>query len=355
MKKRAMHNVIKAAAAGMIAIGATTLSAQSVSNNVVITEQTAEALLAKPTAVAMPLSDNLTPQQRNALWGFDFNPLKPGVYRIRSKNSTNCVRMITRTEKLEQAYLALAFCNAYPNEWTEDAFVLIPHRAGGYTIRTYNAPASNQGMHQHGRIAECATIARGVVFGPARIDVRGCNFPDGVTDWVRVGQTDQQFLIYRAPGGGYEIKGRSNDEQNFECWAPRGGNTGDGTDIIRWPCTGGTDQQFTIEWVKEVGYEEGPTLNAMNWFRGADGYRRMVAADGVDLPQGNLTEFETIADNGAYCMQACFGNRECRAWTWTGQVGLKGKPYCQLKSQISVPVNKGPEMLGRIFSGVIRP
>lgn len=306
-----------------------------------------------PTAMAQPLSDNLTPQQRNALWGF--LPLKPGMYRIRPKLGGLCASMSQFNDKLEQSHLVLGDCSAYPRGSSIDVFALIPHPTGGYTIRTNAAPNMNQGMSQYRGILHCATIARGVVFGPARIDVRGCNFADGVSDWTRVGIMDQQFLLQPVTGGAYAIKGRSNDEQDFECWAPRGGNTGMGADLIRWSCTGGADQQFQLEWVAEIDTSEAPTLNAQNWIWTPDGYRRTVAADGVDIPQGDLTSFETIADNGAYCMLACSRERQCRAWTWKAALGLKNKPSCTLKSQISVPVNGGPDALGRMFSGIVRP
>lgn len=355
-----------AVALGAMAFGVYVLSAQDNVGQVVYTHEQGQVVqvaqpvatpvaqpvavpVQSPTAMAQPLSDNLTPQQRNALWGQ--HPLKPGFYRIRPSVGGLCARMSLFNEQLEQSHLVLGDCSASLNRNSKDVFALIPHPAGGYTIRT----EANQAMSGYDGIRECATIARGVVFGPARIDMHGCNFADGVSDWTRVGTMDQQFLLNPAPGGNYTIQGRSNDEQNFECWGLRGGNTGVGADFIRWPCTGVEDQKFRFEWVREIIATEVQTLNAQNWFWAPDGYRRNVAADGVDIPQGDLTSFETIADNGAYCMLACSRERQCRAWTWKAAIGLKNKPTCSLKSQINVPANGGPDALGKLFSGIVRP
>lgn len=364
-------NMAKVLCAGVLASSALALAAQdSSTDQIVYTHERGEVVqvaqpnatpvaqpvavpLQAPTAMAQPLNDNLTPQQRNALWGF--HPLKPGYYRIRPSVGGLCASMSQFNEKLEQSHLVLGDCSAYPNQNSKDVFALIPHPAGGYTIRTNAAPNMNQGMSQYQGIIHCTTIARGVVFGPARIDVRGCDFADGVNNWTRVGVMDQQFLLKSGAGGHYIVQGRSNDEQNFECWGLRGGNTGKGADFIRWPCTGVEDQQFRFEWIGEIVSIEAQTLNAQNWFWAPDGYRRTVAADGVDIPQGNLTSFETIADNGAYCMLACSRERQCRAWTWKAAIGLKNKPTCSLKSQISVPVNGGHDTLGKMFSGIVRP
>jgi hypothetical protein len=94
-----------------------------------------------------------------------------------------------------------------------------------------------------GAIPECATVARGVVFGPASIDLHTC---EGVT-----GAADQRFRLVQAGTGWWEVH-----TPNGQCWDLQDQSRLVWANVIQWACNGQRNQHFAIN-VLPVPYDPG--------------------------------------------------------------------------------------------------
>ncbi len=285
--------------------------------------------------------------QRTALLG-QVGP-RPGVYRLKPLHSGYCLGVTNAVAWPEKEHITQKECQGIATN-----FWVIPHPAGGYTIRTDEPIPQSTRAFTPDQKPYCATVARGVFFGAPRIDLYDCGLPAGAGDWAFAGLDDQRFDLKPVGPNNYEIRpvGNSND-----CWAVRDASRGYLVDILRWNCHGGAEQHFNFEPVKPLPADiESSALQKSGWFPSPDGPRRRAAANGVNIPGGDYASFETIADGGDYCMKRCHELAQCKAWTWTA-AGYAGNatPMCFWKSSVGQPVNKGRAFFNKIFSGVIRP
>lgn len=293
---------------------------------------------------------SLTDAQWQSLYG-PKGP-RPGVYKLKPLHSGKCVVVDNRVGLTEIDYLAQLEC-AKVRESMSDFFV-IPHPAGGFTVRTRAYVRRDRRVAGPGQIVYCATVARGVVFGPARIDLHPCELPVGAGDWLYAGVDDQRFNIVPVGPSNYEIRPIANPDN---CWALRNGSRDSLTDLLRWSCTGGSDQHFNFQWSSPIAAtDEVSTLQTTGWHLTPDGHRRLVKANGVELQGPSSSYFETIADDGDYCMKRCAELTECKGWTWSAAgFGGQTKPMCHWKTSLGTPINHGPSALGKVMSGIIRP
>ncbi|WP_147291698.1 PAN domain-containing protein [Sphingorhabdus pulchriflava] len=299
--------------------------------------------------IAEPVSGNLSLQQRRDLYA-PRGP-RPGLYKIRALHSGKCIGHHAALG-LENSYLLHSDC-----AWSTLSWFVLPHPDGGYTVRTnMDHLITESRANVPGQIGNCATVARGVVFGPARIDLKGCDLPTGAGDWSVAGTDDQRFMILPVGQDTYEFKTLTGGGDNGDCWSVRGASR-DKADLIRWGCNSGSDQRFMLEWQGPVtpGFETG-LLARTRWAVSPDGPRRLSPANGVDLQGVSYSSFETIADNGDYCMKRCAELANCKAWTWSAAgYGGNSKPICQWKNGGFTPINRGKSAMGKLFSGIIRP
>ncbi len=319
-------------------------------------DEIGQAVYQDGPGIATPVKGDITLDQRKAL--YPPRGPRPGVYRMRALHSGGCLIWYDPGHGakgpiwLNQYNCAVIDASpASASNYFE--FNFVPHPAGGYTIRSQVAA---QGGREPvpGQVSNCLTVAPGVVFGPARMEIRGCEIPNG-QGWEHAGGDGQRFLVLKMTSDAWEIRLFNGNPESPDCVAARGGG-GLGTDYIKWGCNGNADQRFMLQWVKPIPADvETATLARSKWFSFADGHYRLSPANGVDLTGANYSSFETINDNGEYCMRRCAELADCKAWTWTGP-GYIGNdpPKCYWKHAAGNPVNRGPRALGKLFSGIVR-
>jgi len=306
--------------------------------------------------IAQPLKGGITAEQRKAL--YPPRGPRPGIYRMRALHSGLCVVAwepndgFDRQARLAQFDCAALDASANPQRFYE--FVMLPHPSGGYTVRSQLAVNGGRAAVP-GQISNCLTVAPGAVFGPARIELRGCEVPGG-TGWDQAGGEGQRFDVLQMAADAWEIRPVGASAENPDCIAVRGASRESRADYVKWGCNGNADQRLMVEWVRPIPADlERAALARSKWHPFADGHYRLSPANGVDLTGASYTSFETIDDNGDYCMRRCAELAECKAWTWTGP-GYVGNdpPKCYWKHGAGNPVNRGPRSLGKLYSGIVR-
>ena len=303
--------------------------------------------------VAQPSYAGLTPAQNRAL-AMPKGP-RPGIYTMRSLHSGNCVIVTgfagavdTRT-RVYQATCPQREANPGYYE-----FIFLPHPAGGYTIRTLIGGGEGGRAEVPGQLSNCLSVAQGVVFGPARIEPRGCEVPNGA-GWEGTGAPGQRFYVQPSQGA-WTLVVADYDGDNAQCIAAQGGSSEPQTDYIQWDCNGNADQRFLLTWIGPLAANvEAGTLARSGWFPFGDGPYHLTPANGVDLSGANYAAFETADDNGEYCMRRCAELAECKAWTWTGP-GYVGAdpPKCNWQHAAGTPINRGPASYAKLISGIVR-
>ncbi len=298
----------------------------------------------------------ITAQQREAL----YRPRgpRPGYYRLRVLHSGYCLNVSRSLAPDAQERLKQYTCQPTIIPRLDDNFELfafVPHPAGGHSIRVVTPVVHNGRAPVPGQLSNCVTSAPGVVFGPARIEARGCEVPGGES-WTGAGNDDQRFLVQQMAPNAWELRFAASNADSPDCIAVRGGSRDLGTDLIRWGCNGNADQRFMLEWVMPLAVDiESATLARRKWYPFADGPYWLSPANGVDLTGTRYSTFETIADGGQYCMRRCAELTECKAWTWTA-AGYRdaAKPICTWRSEAGRPIHRGRLSYGKIFSGIVR-
>lgn len=295
---------------------------------------------------------SLTGRQRLDLYGS--HNMRPGYYRLKPLHSGKCI--IEGSANWPQLPNLIQWSCDHPYLQRTTVIALLPHPSGGYTFRLENnlGPQPSDRDAAANQLVRCASVARGVVFGPPRIDVHNCDIAVGMGDWAFAGVDDQRFDLLKAGPGNYAINPVSNPDQ---CWAIRDASVSNKADVIRWNCTGGADQSVQFEWIKAFEPTlEAALLNRLRWYSINADMVRLSPANGVELQGPNTSSFETIEDSGSYCMRRCAELKDCKAWVWNS-AGFDGrpKPMCHWKSEPGTAVNRGSAAFGKLFSGIVRP
>jgi hypothetical protein len=176
------------------------------------------------------------------------HPLPPGVYEIRPIHADMCLTVMPdgwpRVPHLSQRPCTRDDSTVFLSEQRHH---VIPAPGGGYFIQVNTN-------------SQCATVARGVVFGPASIDVHMCDTSTG--EACSANTADQIFrLVFSQAGPGvganhvgdvYEIRTANN-----ECWDIQSGKSDAGVDAIRWACNGQSNQRFRFRYITSLPHREG--------------------------------------------------------------------------------------------------
>jgi hypothetical protein len=303
-------------------------------------------------AATDPNSFGLTELQRDSLYGR--HTFTPGHYAMRPLPNSYCLGVQVSSNPRDVSYFKTVRC--FPG-WESSGFFFVPHPDGGFTIRAV-ASSSGNGRFEPGvsgtTLRNCATSARGVVFGPARVDYRLCDRA-GSGRAVETGGIDQRFDVRLIEKGVIEIRFYGPEGITNDCWAVRGGNVVADTDLIRWPCNGQPDQRFVVTALKPLVDLEEETFNFSGWYAHAAGHVRLSPTPGVALAGPVTAQFETIADKGDYCMRRCAELSDCKAWSWTA-AGFQGQaqPMCYWRSAPGPAVNVGRPYHQTVISGITR-
>jgi hypothetical protein len=279
----------------------------------------AALVAARNGAHAQNRSVPLTAEQ-NAQLSVNITQPLPGVYVLRAIHATWCAIVPPNATFFRQGP-----CFDTPVPWRQVA--LIPTSDYQYTLRS--VASSNR---DNDRLIACATVARNVVFGPARIDSLPCDLPVGATGWGDAGVADQRFRFRRIATtveyGTYEILTR-----NSECWDVRDQSRDRDAEIVQWQCNGQGNQRFELSHSGAIPHGEDRLLRARGWWPTPEGsLRRIAAVEGVNLPGNDYRSMPTENDGGTQCGITCLGEAPCRAYTWV-RPGLQGQQaMCWLKT-----------------------
>lgn len=322
----------------------------------VYTHEPLPVAVATTPPVAQIANEPLNRHQQQAL--AQGRSLRPGVYRMRSLHSGLCA-VISDTGA--NPPMETWDCNR-DDGWQHAGFnnhwVVLPHPAGGYTLRGHPQRLRFEGGRPErlGEFGNCLTVARGVLIGAARIELRPCDVQNG--DWNQAGVNDQRFFIHRESARTHWVSVAEVGDAP-ECITLRDNGRGGGTGVIRWQCNRTPDQMWEFEWMGPVtpGHEDSLLAEA-GWYRTPSGHFNILAASGVDLTGPVYSSFDTANDTGEYCKKRCAELDQCKAWTWTGPgyvANSNDPPRCYWKSAVGEPVNRGPSAIGRLRSGIVRP
>ena len=308
--------------------------------------------------IAVPIKGELDAAQRKAL--FPPRGPRPAIYRMRALHSGLCLNADRGTGLIDQQERLVQYsCAPTPNPLLAQdfgAFAIVPHPRGGFTIRTFRPIEFGGRMGGPAEIANCLTVARNVVFGPARIEFRGCDVPDQGT-WSDAGIDDQRFNIIPVGDDTYTIQLATFAGEQPDCLSARDGNRNVNGDFVKAPCTGQADQRFILSLYKPIPpqFETG-VFSRTAWRPFADGAQWLSPVGGVDLSGPSYSSFATNDDRGEYCMRCCAELTQCKAWTWSA-AGYAGnsQPMCAWKSEAGTPINRGKALKFKLISGVVRP
>lgn len=187
---------------------------------------------------------------------------------------------------------------------------------------------------------DCATVARGVIIGPASIDSRPC---DAANNDLMQLPDDQTFTFEKVAPDVYIIH-----TSNGECWDVRDASTGK-AQIIRWACNGGNHQKFKITYLGKI-QEEGSVrsnLASRQYYELIDGFWRTVSIPNIDFTGTPYSNTMSKRDNGQECKRSCENDKKCVNWTWSN-TDPAIEPLCYLRDKYSMPIRSKGTFAGSI-------
>lgn len=187
---------------------------------------------------------------------------------------------------------------------------------------------------------DCATVARGVIIGPASIDVRPCGIMNN--DFFQL-PDDQTFTFEKVASDVYVIH-----TANGECWDVRDASTGK-AQIIRWACNGGNHQKFKLTYLGKINTDNSmrSSLASRQYYELIDGFWRTVSIPNIDFTGTPYSNTVSKRDNGQECKRSCENDKKCVNWTWSN-TDPAIEPLCYLRDKYSMPIRSKGTFAGSI-------
>jgi hypothetical protein len=262
------------------------------------------------------------------------HPIAPGAYAIVPGHSGLCLtsaNLVLSLPATRTPFMTQITCPSASGVFSVGQVEVIAQPDGGYALQ----PAGVSG---------CATVARGVVFGPAAIDILPCG---GLTG--RAIDPDQRFT-FRVIDPNPAFPAVEIRAPNGECWDVREGSRSPGAELIRFACNNQGNQVFRLRF---MGVPTRPgtlaAAEAVNWFA-----QRSPAAmiSVVETPAINFFGADYMPGLAgltlAQCKARCADDTRCRSMSLVRDVGAGTR--CWLKSGIP-----GPNADANVASAVTRP
>ncbi len=261
-----------------------------------------------------------------------WNSVPAGTYWLQAEGTNLCITRTSGTWIGQNTYFSTQTCgNLYGASL---GIIPVSYRDNKVAFRITN---SNQ----------CASVARGVVFGPPAIDSLNCESAN--SDEQALGAAnDQKFTFIRNSNGTVKIITKEN-----KCIGVQGQNPQIGNHLIQEDCTSIPSQNFKmIEISDALNITDNQALRRFGWFRTQTGafanapntfFRSMR---GMNYPSGDYRWFATDNDSGAKCAIECTRDNSCKAYTWVNPAARNGVPMCYLKNALNTPVPDAMTMSG---------
>lgn len=313
----------------------------SASNSFSQNSQKSKFFKAQPPVVntiptAQPTQSAFSQDELKQIFG-DGAP-RPGIYSIRALNSGLCLGSSFTSRALSGAFvnrIITGSCAAPDAVPPNASFAVIPNPLGGYTIRSLsswnvpNTPNLNVGAYE-----QCATISRGVVFGPAAIIFQKCEMPPNATQFSQIGTDDQRVTFEVVSKKIFIIH-----TNNGECWDVQNQSLNPNTDIIRWGCTGNPNQKFEFNYIGPITDQTiENNLGAQGYYKSiVDGRWRMKYTPNISFTGTPYSSSETKKDNGLECSNWCLNEKRCVNWVYNASDPAIN-PICSLRDNFSSPI-----------------
>lgn len=286
----------------------------------------------------IPLNVALQTQRTRATYlGPDlWTDLAPATYSIRAPGTNLCLTRVSGGGGVVMDHIRLSACNvttslealSNANQLIQavPAAVDVPPSPGISNVRFRFTHQENQ----------CATTARNVVFGPARVDWLPCDLmPYAGGDIAHRGGPDQLFFLRRV--------GSFNDVPRFQirtpdrkCWTVRDGNISESAEVVMEECDNRVGQNFEFRYnMSLLGAADIAAAGKFGWVSASSAGRQITSADRFrDLPalsfgDAGYSTVSTANDLGADCAAMCRADDNCRAFSWTAPRAAAG-PQCKL-------------------------
>jgi len=269
--------------------------------------------------------DALPESMQARLWVNRSAPYGPALYKLRPLHASWCPSL-----PASQTFVRLGPCGGEAGRL--GLFALIPTTSNEFTLRGMTGQDP-----ETGRLMYCATVARNVVIGPARIESLPCDLPPGAGNWGDAGAHDQRFRLrqvsYHRNYGVYEVVTSTG-----ECWDVRDQSREAGAEIVQFRCNGQGNQRFELRFSGSLPGEESEFLGVRGWTFDSYGVLRNVEpVPNVNLPGHDYLSLPTDNDHGVSCAARCAGDDRCRASSWV-RPGVQGpQAMCWLKDAVPDP------------------
>lgn len=303
----------------------------------------------QPPPIAQVSQSPFTSQELKAIMG-DGSP-RPGIYRITPMHNEHfCLNGGIKLgvgdilggnfgDVLSQHWCPATQSQNDPKiqEYALAYFLaIVPDPSGGYSIRNLvNGTNGHDGIYP-----QCATVARGVVFGPSAIDMLPCESQNNNPLMVAA---DQKFTFERLGSGVYKIHTPNN-----ECWDVRDSSLTENAETIRWGCNNNKNQEFLVKY--ELPIVNGPILNALigqNYGNGPDGLWRTSSNVNIKFTGIPYSNTLSLRDNGAKCKSDCLRDNKCVSWVYNYSDPAID-PLCELRNKFSSPIRTNATIGGSI-------
>lgn len=265
-------------------------------------------------------------------------PVAPGVYLATASHSGRCLGVAgislglapTRVPFLAQIDCPAAALGA---TFVVGQLELVADTMGGYSVW----PAGAGG---------CATVARGVILGPASIDVLPCGASRGAP-----AAADQRMSlrVIEAGAAGPLVEIRT---PNGECWDVRDSSRDVGAELIRYRCNGQANQRFRLTFLN-VPTRPSTLASAVaaDWYpqRSPPAMISISETHRVNFYGSDYASVRGLGVGG--CKARCADELRCRAFSLV-RAGVQDPVHtvCWLKDAIPPP-NVDPN----VVSAIVRP
>lgn len=261
-----------------------------------------------------------------------WNSVPAGTYMLQAEGTNLCVTRTTNSWIGQNPYFSAQVCGVQHGSMLGIIPVSVNNNIISFRITNSN---------------KCASVARGVVFGPPAIDALNCENTNPHEPSLSAAE-DQKFTFVRNANNTVKIITKEN-----KCIGVQGGNPRQGNQLIQENCNNIASQNFKmIEIPDALNVNDVLALRRFGWFHTQTGSLENApntffrSLRNMNYPSGDYRWFATDNDSGAKCAIECTRDNSCKAYTWVNPAARNGTPMCYLKNALNTPTADAMTMSG---------